>query len=270
MLFSRIPLVVIAFVPFAAAIAAPRDQIDLEIGRLRQEIERVQSQRREEAKQVAREKAETEAYRERTGKRFERIAARSDSLRNRVQQARSRNDSLRVILSSAQNSVRELQLRQERLRTVIRKTVSELRDEVKGFPPLIQEQYFGPINHLLGEIDGKSVDNVEALHRLTRIVQDIRTLGQDIQVVEGTSPVAELRGTVFRLRIGGFFEAVVDMKGERGYRWHGNDPGTGLPVWNPLKSREEAASILSAVRMREGKTVPQLVDLPLGNAGEPQ
>ena len=129
------------------------------------------------------------------------------------------------------------------------------------FTPLIRDQYAGPIGYLVGEIEAGSVENTEALYRLFRIVWDLRTVCREIQVVEVTSPVPQMRGTIYRLRMGSVFEAIVDLKGEKAFLWNTPDSGTGRWIALP---REDAASILTAVKIREGKTVPELVHLPDG------
>ena len=80
-----------------------------------------------------------------------------------------------------------------------------------------------------------------------------------IQVSQESSPIAEIRGTVYRLRIGAFFEAVVNLKGTECAVWYASD-STG---WKTITDPSVAAEILKAANIREGKTMPAFVNLPL-------
>ena len=75
-------------------------------------------------------------------------------------------------------------------------------------------------------------------------------------------PVADIRGMVYRLRIGTIFEAVVDTKGEKCavFSGWGDD---GAPHWKDLDSPVLAQAVLQAVNIREGKSLPAFVNLPL-------
>ena len=80
-----------------------------------------------------------------------------------------------------------------------------------------------------------------------------------IQVSQESSPIAEIRGMVYRLRIGTFFEAVVNVKGDECAVWYPSDT-TG---WRTIKDVSIAGEIFKAANIREGKTMPSFVNLPL-------
>ncbi|MBN1307062.1 MAG: DUF3450 family protein [Chitinispirillaceae bacterium] len=246
----------------SAVPAAEMDEIDREIARLKKEISRVQSQRHDEAKEAKKEQVEFESYRERTASRMASVTRQTDSIRMLLQQTNRHNDSINAALASVTSRIREQDLQRERLREVILRAAKTLQGEIDHFTPLIREQYTGPTGYLVGEIEAGTVENTEAFYRLFRIVWDLRTVCREIQVVEVASPIPQMRGTVYRLRIGSVFEAVVDMKGEKAFLWNPADGGTA--GWVAPPRREDAASILAAVRIREGKTVPELLRLPFG------
>ena len=239
------------------------DEIDREIMRLKKEISRVQSQRKEEKKQADRERRELEAYRKRTADKIAAVKHVTDSIKNSLEQAGSRNDSIKMEISSIQVHLREVELNRDNLKKEILNSVKEILRTAEMLPPLIQQQYAGPLSYLSGEIEAGTVESTEALFRLMRIVQDLRTVAQEIQVVEGASPVEELRGSVYRLRIGAVWEAAVDGEGKNAFIWTGYSDTSGVAVWRKPASVEYTASILDAVRMREGKTVPELITLPM-------
>ena len=69
------------------------------------------------------------------------------------------------------------------------------------------------------------------------------------------------------LRIGVFFEAIVDNEGKTGALWHGND-STGQPIWQMVTDNQTAADLLKAVNIRESKALPALIALPYIAAGK--
>jgi hypothetical protein len=259
---------VLCFGRGVALLAADIDEVDREIARLKKEVNRVQAQRNDEAQQAKKERLEFKKYGERIAERTAAITRQTDSLSAEVRKANLHNDSIRSLLSVVASRIREQELQRQRLREVILRAAHSLESEIARCSPLVGEQYEGPINYLISEIEAGSVDHTEALYRLMRIVGDVRTAAQEVQVVETASPVPQLRGTVYRLRIGSVFEAVVDVQGAKAFIWNGkaeNDDDR----WIAAALQEDVASIFTAVRIREGKTVPELVRLPFGAPSTP-
>ena len=251
----------------AGVVFAENDELDREIARLKKEITRVEAQRGEEARQVKKERAEFQAYKDRTRSRITTITNQTDSIKSAMELIVHRNDSLHAALSAVNAQIREQELLGQKIAAVIGRAVKKLQLELDRLPPLVREQYRGPLGFLLTELEAGTVENTEALHRMVRIVQDLRTVSQEIQVVEGGSPVPQIRGSVYRIRIGSVFEAIVDNRGEKAFLWTGKVVAADS-MWIPVENEGMAAAILKAVNIREGKTVPELVELPL--AGRPR
>lgn len=239
------------------------DELDREITRIKKEIERVTAQRKEESSLAKKEQTEFDAYQKRTVEKRLSLTHQTDSMRTATATIHATNDSLSARLHAIELQIREQDLQQERIRESIAGAVSTIASAVAALPPLIAEQYRSPLEYLGSELSGKSVESTEALFRLVRIVQDVRTLSQDIQVVEGSSPVAALRGAVYRLRIGALFEAVVDQQGSRAFIWSRDVSKVQSEQYVAVDDPEVAGAILSAVKIREGKSIPELVRLPL-------
>ena len=99
-----------------------------------------------------------------------------------------------------------------------------------------------------------------------QILNKLDEASSGIQISQESSPVADIRGMVYRLRIGTIFEAVVDTKGEKCavFTGWGDD---GAPHWKNLDSPDTAMMVLQAVNIREGKSLPAFVNLPLPARG---
>ena len=94
-----------------------------------------------------------------------------------------------------------------------------------------------------------------------QVLKDFEALTGSIQIVQGASPVPEIRGTAYRLRIGCLFEAAVDAEGTKYALWDGTD-STGNQQWNVFKDPENASKVLKAVNIREGKALPAFAQVP--------
>jgi hypothetical protein len=137
-------------------------------------------------------------------------------------------------------------------------------EEARLLPPVTADAKVNALAFLQSELTTKNIDNVEGIQRFFQIVNDLEELTGSIQIASGPSPVPELRGTVYRLRIGTLFEAAVDAQGNNYALWAGVD-STGGTVWTTGSENAVAAGILNAINIREGKSLPSLVELPFSN-----
>ena len=81
----------------------------------------------------------------------------------------------------------------------------------------------------------------------------------EIQVLQGGSPIPEIPGQVYILRIGNVFEAVIHRDGVMCALWDKSEE-TG---WKIIDDPSTCKELLSGVRVREGKSIPKLVTIPL-------
>jgi hypothetical protein len=245
-----------------AACFAQEYDIDSEISRLKRELTRIEEERKETHAAAAKDKEEFAQYTSRTKKRLRAIAAETDSVRGQLSVYAHTSDSLGALLSGIQARRREYTLMQESLR---RKLIALCNAQLalsRTLPPLVSEKAHAAVSFLKSELAAKSIDNIEAMNRLITLMSDIEMQLMDIQIVQGQSPVGDIAQTVYRLRIGGIFEAVVDSKGEKCALWI----GPGASDWQVIDNPDTASRILKAVAVREGKTVPAFVDLPFSRA----
>ena len=135
----------------------------------------------------------------------------------------------------------------------------EIIASLKGTPPMVRQNLIASAALLKNELRNKSIDNVEALNRMQQIMNRAEEVTGSIQVSQESSPITEIRGTVYRLRIGAFFEAIVNLKGEECAVWYGSD-SLG---WRTINDPAIAAELFKAANIREGKSMPAFVNLPL-------
>mgnify|MGYP000369888099 CR=1 FL=1 len=261
-LFIR-SLAVSLAVGFFILLAAQGQQPDYEaeIKRIRQELMRVQEERERTAAEKEKDAKEFAEYRKRALKTIKEINSQTDSIRQLVLVHSAKNDSLAAVLDREKARIRGFELTQDQTRRDLAAAAERILTAASLLPPGASSRFTAAINLLKNELAAKSVDNIEAINRLSQIIRDMHEAGAGIQIVQGNSPVAEIRGTAYRIRIGAVYEAVVNAAGTMAAIWTGRD-ANGNDTWKVVSDPEIAAGILKAVNVREGKSLPQLVYLP--------
>jgi hypothetical protein len=148
---------------------------------------------------------------------------------------------------------------QDAMRERLALSCDQIIADLQSAPPMVRQNLVASAALLKNELRNKSTDNVEALNRMQQVLMRAEEVTGSIQVSQESSPITEVRGTVYRLRIGAFFEAVVNLKGEECAVWYGSD-STG---WRAIKNVATATEILKAANIREGKSLPAFVKIPL-------
>jgi hypothetical protein len=256
----------IAVLACSALFALENEDMEAEAARVKKEITRIQSERAKVREETARDAAEFSEYRQRSGAQRAALAAENDSVRAQTALAGRQSDSLGAMLSELEAEKREIVHRQKSLGDGLASICDRLVSFCDTLPPSVSVQSAAALTFLKSEITSGTVDNIEAVHRLLTVCDDIGKQLLDIQVLQGPSPVAQIRGTCSRIRIGGVFEAVVDAGEQKCAIWSGGAPD----AWQVIDDAGTASRILGAVNVREGKQLPDLVELPFGgvSAGE--
>ena len=244
--------------------AAATDDIDAEIGRVRKELASIVAEKRQVQEKAEKDYAEHRAYLKTIRQRFGTIRSEIDSLKNLQIVEKERNDSLEGAIRVERSRQRQFELLQNSFRQQLVRVCRVFIEQVRLLPPLSSGTTESALAFLESELKTKNIDNVEGIQRLFQILGTIEELTGSIQIASGPSPVPELRGTVYRLRIGTLFEAAVDAQGRNYALWTGTD-STGEALWTTGSDNATAAGILNAVNIREGKSLPSLVDLPFSN-----
>jgi hypothetical protein len=245
----------------SSALSAQVSDYETEITRIRKELLQVQQERQQVKDDAEKDKEDFEAYRKRTLQRMRAIRLETDSIQQVIIDHRGVIDSLDALVQNEQARTRRYELLQQSFNTALITACDSIIPFIDMLPPGIVEKPRSALNLLRDELTTESVDNIEATNRLMQIVKDLHEQNSAIQIVQGASPVPEIRGTTYRLRLGPLFEAVVNAKGTQAAVWTANTP-EGLAQWSLLNDPVMAQNILKAVNVREGKSLPSLVEIP--------
>ncbi len=240
------------------AIAQQGDK-ESEIKRLHKELAQLQTEREKNRMDVAKDQTEFTEYGKRTAERLAGVKNETATINQQVAVQKRRNDSLSALVDYANARTRQAEMCQDAMRVKLAASCDQLIANLQSIPPIVQQNLIASAALLKNELRNKSIDNVEALNRMQQIMIRAEEVTGSIQVSQESSPITEIRGTVYRLRIGTFFEAVVNLKGDECAVWY----GTGSPGWKTMKDAAIAAQILKAANIREGKSLPSFVTLPL-------
>lgn len=236
-----------------------------EISDLRRELAKAQADRQRVQREAATDVEEYEAYQERVAKRFASLEAENDSIRTLITEVQLTGDSLEALICQAAGSRHQLELSMEHFRRLLIARCEDVLGIAAAFPPLETEKLRAALQFLQSELAARNVHADEGLNRLVAVIRDLEEITMSIQAVQTRSPVADLSGSVYRIRVGAVFEGIVDEAGTRAALWTGND-GEGKPQWKVTMDKAVTAELLEAAYVRNGKAVPDFVSLPLSFA----
>lgn len=238
---------------------AQEGDMESQIKRARKELVQLQTERKKNRLDMERDEKEFKKYTKRTAERLAAIGNETDLINQQIIVQKQRNDSLAAVVNYANSQVRQFEMSQEVMREKLLASCDRVSDALRDLPPMVRQNLIASAALLKNELRNKTVGNVEAINRMQQIMARGEELTGSIQVSQESSPVTEIRGQVYRLRIGTFFEAVVNMKSDECAVWYASD-STG---WKTIKDLSTAAEIFKAATIREGKSMPAFVTLPL-------
>jgi len=256
-----IVLLLAVAIPLFAADLSLR-QIEEEIAQMRKDLAQTQVESQRVKQEIDKDKKDYADYRDRTTKKQAAASAQIDAINKDVAVQASSNNALGAQISSVVSQRKQIELAQEEFRVQMVSICSSLNPSIRKLPPFVMTPTQSALSLLINDVNTKVVDNVEACARLIQIMSKMEDATTSIQVSEENSPVADIHGQAYRLRIGSLFEAVVDLKGEKAAIFDGWDTN-GAAKWKTVADQNIAKAIHKTVSIREGKVVPSFVSLPL-------
>ncbi|MBN1128313.1 MAG: DUF3450 family protein [Chitinispirillaceae bacterium] len=250
----------ISLIGIAASLAfSQQGDKESEIKRARKELMQLQTERGKNRLEISKDQAEFKEYTKRTADRLAALKDETNSINQQTTVHQRKNDSLAALINAANSRIKQGEMSQDAMREKLAGSCDRIIASLQDLPPMVRQNLVASASLLKSELRNKTTDNVEALNRLQQIMIRAEEVTGSIQVSQESSPVPEIRGTVYRLRIGAFFEAVVNIKGEECAVWQGGEK----PGWTTIKDPSTAAELLKAANIREGKSLPSFVTLPL-------
>jgi hypothetical protein len=245
---------------FALSLAlAQKDDMESQIKRARKELMQLQTERQKNRLDMAKDVSKFKEYTKRAAARQAAVIDETVTIEKQIKEQQRKNYGLAAKINSANARVKQIEMSQDELRKQLAQSCDRIIADLNNFAPMVRQKLIASTALLKSELRNKSVDNVEALNRMIQVLNHAEEVTGSIQTSQEKSPITEIRGTVYRLRVGSFFEAVVNMNGDECAVWYGADN----KGWKTIKDPAVATQILKAATIREGKTIPEFVTLPL-------
>jgi hypothetical protein len=254
-----ITAIYVLIIAVSFAFAAEQGDKENEIKRARKELMQLQTERGKNKLDMTKDQSDFNEYTKRTAERLAAVKNETASISQQIDVQQRRNDSLAALINSATARAKQMEMCQDAMREKLANSCDQIIANCQSIPPMVRQNLIASAALLKNELRNKNVDNVEAFNRLQQIMIRAEEVTGSIQVSQESSPIPEIRGTVYRLRIGAFFEAVVNLKGEECAVWYGSDS----QGWKTIKDPAIASELLKAANIREGKSLPAFVKLPL-------
>jgi len=249
----------ICLLSIAASLAFAQSDKENEIKRARKELMQLQTERQKNKMERIKDLNEFQDYVKRTTERLAAVKNETATINRQITVQRRKTDSLAALINNANAQVKQAEMCQDAMREKLAVSCDQIIATLQSIPPMVRQNLIASASLLKNELRNKSIDNMEALNRIQQIMVRAEEVTGSIQVSQESSPIAEIRGTVYRLRIGAFFEAVVNLKGEECAVWY----GSAGPEWKMIKDPAIASEVLKAANIREGKSLPAFVKIPL-------
>lgn len=237
-----------------------QEEVELEnqLRRAKKDIEQLEKERAKVRQATQDDYQQFKEYQQRARQQFGALKQKSDSLNQAASVLRNRNAVLGSNVNSIKSRQREYDINQEKVRAKLASLCDTLIRVTEALSPMLSEKQTTSIKFLQSEIQAATSDNLESMSRLFSILTELENRLMDVEVDQGASPLPSITGVVYRLRIGGVYESIVNEGGTQAAVWNSNDR-----KWEMVADQETAARIRKAVSIRVGKSVPELVTLPI-------
>lgn len=240
--------------------AFSQEEVELEnqLRRAKKDIEQLEKERAKVRQATMEDYNQFKEYQQRARQQFGALRQKNDSLNQVAARLRGRNAGLGSNISGIKSRQREFDISQEKVRARLEQLCDTLLQITELLSPMLSEKQSASIRFLKSEIHAATSDNMESMSRLFSILTELENRLMDVEVDQGASPLPNISGVVHRLRIGGVYESIVNENGTQSALWNARDR-----KWEMVEDKDASARIRKAVSIRVGKTVPELVALPL-------
>jgi hypothetical protein len=189
--------------------------------------------------------------------------AQDDSLSLDIAAAKKRVDSLERSAGIRKLDVANSDNRVEEMRLALLAACGDLKNFYTSLPPSSVQATVTTLDFLKSELESKTVTVSEAIERYWQILGVLDDAETSMDTYAAASPVPGQAGGVYFVRIGLAYCAVVTEEGKSAYLWVPGNAGDG--AWQPVTDLMAKSALWDAVRVRDRKIVPRIVDLPFNH-----
>jgi hypothetical protein len=210
---------------------------------------------------VAEEVGSFRSYLRTEAARKAQLQAQNDSLSLDIAEAKKRADSLEQCSATLTYGAAAADNQVEEIRLALLAACGALRKFYASLAPSAVRATSATLEFLKGELEAKTVTVSEAIERYTQILGSLEDAEGSMDTYAGASPVPGIAGQASFVRIGLAYLAVTSEEGRAAYVWAPGKAG-GEGSWQSVTDPFAKAALWDAVRIRDRKIVPRIVELP--------
>lgn len=233
---------------------------DGEIRDLKEKIERVRKKSGDVQAEMVKDRQSFTSADSLQRSTIELLTEEKATLHRQYEQTGVRIDSLQLEIDAVTRCCSNLAISRKRFGGGMIKACDRLLAALDRLAPVTVSSHSAALRFLKSEIEGKSVDNPEALERLWQIIFAVNDLAASVDVHTAASPVPSIAGEMFFIRIGLSWLGCVESKGAAAFIWHADTAAGGS--WIPVEHPIEVAAMLKCAKMYQGNAVPEIIGLP--------
>ncbi len=197
-----------------------------------------------------------ERYTENFTSERERLEKEKNGLKSELRSLAKSSDSLSRRIASVGARTDELNLVEKRYQASLLKVIDTYSAAVSEIPAPILTKEGESLAFLKTELQSGAISSVEATERLWQVISTVNKNRLSIDVWSGISSWEEITGKSHFLRVGYGYVATINDESTKGAVWDGLK-------WNSLTSPADLMALRTAVRIRNGNSLPDIVSLPL-------
>jgi hypothetical protein len=266
---GRAKVFALAMIPFVCAVG--QDQVQASISDLQKELvawqQKIKDMEGRIAKTdaaIAEEVSSFRSYLRTEAARKAQFQAQNDSLSLDIAEAKKRADSLEKCSETLTLSAAASDNQVEEMRLTLLAACGDLKEFYASLPPSNVRVTSATLEFLKGELEAKTVTASEAIERYSQILGSLEDAEGSMETYAGVSPVPGIAGQASFVRIGLAYLAVTSEEGKAAFVWVPGEAG-GEGSWQSVTEPFAKAALWDAVRIRDRKIVPRIVDLQFNN-----
>ncbi len=185
-----------------------------------------------------------------------RLEKETSGLTSELQTLSISADSFSRSIASTSAKIKEFHFLEKKYRNSLVKVIESYSKAVAEIPAPILSKEEKSLAFLRTELQSGAISSVEATERLWQVISTVNKNRLTIDVWSSNSSWEEITGKSHFLRVGYGYVATINDEATKGAVWAGNQ-------WSALTSPADLMALRTAVKIRNGNSLPDIVSLPL-------
>lgn len=241
--------------------AAQKAELQKKIAEYREKSSKVVKKITRDREEAQQEQAAHERYKENFEAELARLEKEKSELNREQNSLVKSSDSLSRKIASVRRKSKELSLQEKQFTESLLGAIDLYAEAVNEVPAPVLTKESESLAFLKRELEAGSISNIEAIERLWQVIAMVNKNRLSVDVWSATSTWEGITGQSHYLRLGYAYLATVNDESTTGAVWNGSG-------WSEITSPNDILALRTAVKIRNGNTLPAIVSLPLVESSE--